>query len=735
MVKPTTRAKLASFLSLGLFMILVPAAAAFGDSGEDLRAAAALGDEAKVRALLEAGVPVDAEARHGRTALLEAANKGQLAVARLLIERGANVNVREDFFGVSAVTAALQTGNVELVGLLLEKGAEGAFEVLFAAIQRDDVGLARMAFATGKVEPLELAAARRESAQSSPELREFLAQAEAVKRQFEPYEPKPERLEESVGKYERPDGGLVARIIRQGKSVEVKIDGEEGAILAAPVEADRFDSADGKVSMFLGGRGGLIEFLLFNREGDISFLRKAQPTEPTDLRAAEGKLAEEEAPARSAAAIVPRPWPQFRGEGAKGVADGQGAPKSWDVSKGVGVRFKTEIPGLALSSPVVWGNRIYVTTAVAIAGETEFNNDKYNDMTPVNDQSEQSFRLYALDTAKGEIVWQREVFRGKPGAPRHIKSSQANSTPLTDGERVVVLFGSIGKLVTYDQAGKLLWQVDLGVLDSTDPPSGTAGWGHASSPILVGEKVIVQADLHKSGFLAAFDIKDGKELWRTQRQDLSSWATPTLVKAKSGDELVVNATTIRGYDPNNGKELWHLGPSSEVVVSTPQEGNGLIYVTAGYPPVRPVYAIRPGQRGDLSLPAGASSSAAIAWSHGRGGTYIPTPILYRGFYHTCNNNGIFTTYDAASGKILATQRLSGSGIGVSASPIAADGRIFVFGEDGTAYVLASGPEPELLGTYSVGEAVMATPAISGGLMVVRTLGHVIGLESTAAPSP
>jgi outer membrane protein assembly factor BamB len=732
-------------LILGLLLLLLIPAAAMGappaDSGEQLRAAAAAGDEAKVRALLDAGTPVDAPARHGRTALLEACWKGHLGVARLLLERGANPSVREAFFGMTALTGALGAGNLELVRLLLDKGAEWADEVLFTAIERDDLGLAKMALDTGRIEPLDLAAARKEAANASAELRELLAKAEGTKRQFPPFRPAAERLAMILGQYQNRDKSVVLVVSQRGTGLELKLTGQEAPIAVEPVEADRFDTADGKISATFAGRGGIIERMMINRDGELLFLGKAPAVEPTDLQASApaptapaAPAVEEETGAGRGAAIVPRPWPMFRGPGSSGVADGQGAPASWDVEKGRGVRFKTPIPGLALSSPVIWGDRIYLTTVVAVEGDPEFNNDKYGDLTPVEDKSEMSFRTYALDT-KGKILWQHEIFRGKSGTARHIKSSHANSTPVTDGEKLVVLFGAVGKLAAYDKDGKILWQTELGPLDSTDPPSGTAGWGHAASPILVGDKIIVQVDRHKDSYLAAFALKDGKEIWRTARNDFSSWSTPTLYSSPNGEELVVNGTTIRGYDPKTGAELWKLGPNSEVVVSTPQVGNDLIYVTAGYPPVRPVYAIRPGQRGDLSLPEGESKSKAIAWSYNRGGTYIPTPILYRGYYHTCNNNGIFTTYDAATGQQLSTQRLSQSGMMVTASPVAADGRLFVFGEDGTAYVLSSGPTPALIGTYPMGEAVMSSPAISGGLMVVRTLGHVFGLESAPADGP
>ncbi|HSN86161.1 MAG TPA: PQQ-binding-like beta-propeller repeat protein, partial [Thermoanaerobaculia bacterium] len=296
---------------------------------------------------------------------------------------------------------------------------------------------------------------------------------------------------------------------------------------------------------------------------------------------------------------------------------------------------------------------------------------------------------------------------------------------------VVVLFGMVGKLAAYDFEGKQLWQKDIGVLDANDPQSGSAEWGHASSPILYGDLVLVQADRRKDSFLAAYRLTTGEEVWKVARQEPSTWATPNVLPAATGDELIANGPTIRAYDPKTGKALWSLGPSSEVVVATPVIGDGLAFVTAGYPPVRPVFAIRPGHRGELALPTKETPSPAVAWSHNRGGTYIPTPLLYRGILYTCNNNGVFTAYDAKTGEQLSITRLSASGTSFSASPVAADGRLYVASETGDVYVLKAAPEPELLATIPMGETVMSTPAISGGLLVVRTLGHIYGLTQAA----
>jgi outer membrane protein assembly factor BamB len=723
-----------SVFAAALVLAAVPLAAApapsTGDPGEALREAARAGDLAQIESLLAAGAPVDAPARYGQTPLYFAAEKGHLEAARRLVEAGADVNVRDGFFGASPLALAMWGDHFELVRYLLGHGAEDAALALAAAAERDDVELARAALATGLIEPLDLAAARRAARDASEALRELLAAATAKTRERPPYRPPAERLAAHAGRYRTREGGEVEVAVRGGGLVLTFP--ERGEVGVAPVEEDRFYSADGGLSIVFGGRAGLVEWALVNRGGELLQLGAAGASDPTPVRAAAPSGGGDAEPAATG---PPRPWPQFRGPAASGIGDGQGVPAAWDVATGEGVRWKTAIPGIGLSSPIVWGGRIFVTTAVSGKGEATFRTGLYGDGTSVDDLSEHSFRLYALDAATGAVVWEREVHRGAPTVRRHLKSSLANSTPATNGERVVVLFGVVGVLAAYDFAGEPLWRRDVGVLDANDPQSGSAEWGHASSPVLYGDLVLIQGDRRKDSFLAAYRLATGEEIWRVPRPEPSTWSTPNVLPAPSGDELIVNGQTIRAYDPKSGRELWTLAPNSAIVVATPVVGEGMAFVTAGYPPVRPVYAVRPGHRGDLSLPLGEDASPAIAWSHDRGGTYIPTPILYRGILYTCNNNGVLTAYRAATGEQLSRTRLSAAGASFSASPVAADGRLYVAGETGEVYVLSAGPEPELLGAYPMGEPVMATPAIAGGLLVLRTLGHVYGLEKPAPTPP
>jgi outer membrane protein assembly factor BamB len=380
------------------------------------------------------------------------------------------------------------------------------------------------------------------------------------------------------------------------------------------------------------------------------------------------------------------------------------------------------------SSPVVWETRIFTVAAAGKSGDNTFRTGLYGDVKPVDDLSEHEWKIYCLDKTTGKILWERTAATGTPKVKRHTKASQANSTPATDGRRVVAVFGSIGLLVAWDINGKELWRHDLGVLDSGWFLDPSYQWGHSSSPIIYRNSVIVQADRQKSSYIAAYDLDTGRELWKTTRDDeISTWGTPTIVRTADGrDELVTNGTRVRGYDPITGAIRWTLGPNSEITIATPVESNGLVIVTGGYPPVRPIYAIRPGASGDISLPKGSTSSAAMAWSNSTEGTYIPTPVVYRGQLFTLNINGIVTAYNAQTGERLFRGRV-GSGGSFSASPVAADGRLYIASEDGDVYVLAAAEGLKEIAKNQMNEVVMGTPAISDGLIFIRTLGHLYAI--------
>ncbi|MDQ3803716.1 MAG: PQQ-binding-like beta-propeller repeat protein [Acidobacteriota bacterium] len=429
-------------------------------------------------------------------------------------------------------------------------------------------------------------------------------------------------------------------------------------------------------------------------------------------------------------------WPSFRGPGATGVAEGRGAPVKWDAAKAENVRWKTPIPGLGHSSPVVWGNKVFVTTAVSSAAKDETRYGLYGDVAPVKDDPKHTWKIYALDKQTGKVLWERVAYEGMPKVKRHPKSTHSDATPATDGRVVVALFGSHG-LYAYNTSGKLLWKQDLGVLDAGWFYDPDYQWEHGSSPIIYKNLVIVQADIQKGSFVAAYDLKTGKQVWKTMREgELPGWGTPTVYEGKARAELITTgAKAVRGYDPLTGKELWRLGPMSEITTPTPFVAHDLIFVTSGYAPIQPIYAIRPGASGDISLKDDKESNQFIAWSKKRGGPYMPTPVVYGDLLYTVSNQGVVTAYQAKTGERVYQQRIADRGGAFTASPVASDGKIYLSSEDGEVFVFKAGPKHELLAVNPVGEVIMATPAISDGMLIVRGLKHVYAIaEPAAAPA-
>ena len=410
-------------------------------------------------------------------------------------------------------------------------------------------------------------------------------------------------------------------------------------------------------------------------------------------------------------------WSSFRGNNASGVAEGRKIPAAWSVDKSQNIVWKTLIPGFSHASPIVWGNRVFVITAISSDNKTGFI-AKDRGIGLAEDSVKHTWRIYGLDKKSGRVIWSQTAYEGIPRARRHVKATQANSTPATDGRYVVALFGSEG-LVCYDVNGKQLWKQDLGILNPGlwDDPSSS--WGHSSSPIIYKDLVIVQADGHKQSFIAAFNLKDGKQVWRADRGEITSWTTPTINTAATRAELVVNGGRfIRGYDPLTGKELWRFSDSdTQVKMQAPLVAHGLIYITGGYPAGRPMYAFKPGAVGDISLKSDQETNDFIAWKSSKGSPYTPTPIIYGDLLYTCADNGVLSAYDAKTGTMIYQQRLPSS---FSASPVAADGKLYLSSEDGDVFVVRAGPTYELLATNVMGQPLMATPAISDGLLVLRT---------------
>lgn len=432
-----------------------------------------------------------------------------------------------------------------------------------------------------------------------------------------------------------------------------------------------------------------------------------------------------------------RIWPQFRGEFARGISEGgQRTAIEWNLQDDEGVAWKTPIPGLAHSSPVIWGDLLFLTTAVDANTEAElsslFGSPGYGAGESVLDEGEQEFRLYCLNKNSGEILWQRTAHSGVPKIKRHPKATHANATPACDAERVVVSFGSEG-LFCYDHAGELLWKTDLGLLNVGAPgypdESGFQ-WGYASSPVLGDGLVITQCDHEGDSYLAAFDADDGSEVWRIEREEDSTWCTPTIYHQPdgAGSQVIVNGYQhIGAYDLETGEEIWRLSGGGDVPVPTPVVQNELIYLTSAHGREAPVRAIRTDAQGELI--ADAEKEDALVWNHPRRGVYMQTPLAYDGLLYCCSDSGVLACYDALTGENLYRNRLGGGSTGFSGSPVVSGGLIYLSGESGEIFVVRAGRKFEELAVNDLEETCLATPAISEGRLYFRSRHHLIAIEA------
>lgn len=720
--------------TLLLTLMLLSQAPAAADLNETLWEAARAGDVARIAAALDKGAEVNAKARYNVTALIFAATNGHVEAVRLLVSRGADVNAQDTFYRARAVDMALSNGHMSAAIVLLKSGSQGAEGVLMFGVQTDNRTLVEAALDSGddvSRRTLEAALARAEREKRSALVPLLKAALDARPTDSSPaFAVDPATLPRFAGAYRDASSGLTMTVTVQDGALVGQVPGQPAAQLV-PTAEHVFRVVEANATLTFNGKEGVINSMSLV-QGPVTMTLTRVPAEAAAAAPAPAPVTPKPAAPTPVPSLVssskPRNWPSFRGDAASGNGDGQRVVSEWDVASGKNIKWKTPIPGIANASPIVWGNRVFVTTAISRAGDSTFRTGLYGDVKPVEDLSEHTWKMYCLDKTTGKVLWEQVAFTGTPKVKRHTKGTQANSTPVTDGRRVVAAFGSPGLLVAWDMNGNELWRADLGTLDSGWFFDPTFQWGHASSPIIYRNSVILQADQQKGSYIAAWDLDSGKERWKTVRDgEISTWGTPVIVRSATGrEEIITNGTKIRGYDPETGKLLWTLGPNSEVTVATPVAAHGLVFVTGGYPPVRPVYAIRPGGSGDISLAAGTSSSEMIPWSNRTEGTYIPTPIAYGDHLYTVNNNGVVTAYDARTGQRAFRGRV-GVGGTFSASPVAADGRLFFASEDGEVYVVNAGPDLKQIAKNEMKEVIMATPALVDGLIIVRTLGHVYGI--------
>lgn len=422
-----------------------------------------------------------------------------------------------------------------------------------------------------------------------------------------------------------------------------------------------------------------------------------------------------------------RHWPQWRGPQGDGVAPHGDPPTTW--SETANVRYKVAIPGRGHASPVVWGDRIYLLTAVdaepaapAPAAGAPAEGERRE--RGVAADRELRFVVLALDRATGKTVWERTVIRARPHEGTHTDGSWAAASAVTDGERIWAFFGSRG-IYCLNSKGEVLWQKDLGDMQTRN------GFGEGASPVLAGDTLVVNWDHEGEDFIVGLDAKTGAERWRAARDEPTSWSTPYVVQVDGRRQVVVNATgKVRAYDAATGKVVWEVGGMTTNAIPMPVSADGLLFVTSGFRG-NALKAIRlAGARGDLT------GTPAVAWSHDRDTPYVPSPLLYRGvLYFLKTNTGILSALDAATGKVhYGPARLEGIE-GVYASPVAAAGRIYVAGRNGATAVLAAGPELKVLAVNRLDDGFEASPAVVGREIYLRGRRHLYAIAEGAKAAP
>ncbi len=420
------------------------------------------------------------------------------------------------------------------------------------------------------------------------------------------------------------------------------------------------------------------------------------------------------------AADSPRNWPQFRGADSRGVSgDDPRLPESWSATENV--RWKTPLPGMGWASPVVWENRIFLTH-VANEGSIEevrkglyFGGDR-----PDISQNAHRWIVSGIDLDSGKTIWETQLRRSVPPTPRHLKNSYASETPVTDGEHVYAHFGYLGTWCL-DLDGKVVWTRHW------QPYRIRNDWGTAASPILHQGRLYLVNDNEERSTLTCLDKATGKTIWEVQRDEGSNWSTPFVWENDLRTEIVTTGTgKVRSYDLD-GTLLWELGGMSSIVIPVPFAGHGMLYLSSGYvgDQNRPVFALRPGAEGDISLREGQSSGEFIAWHHPQAAPYNPSPLLYKELYYTLYDRGFLTCHDAVTGKeIYGKQRLAAGANAFTASPWAYNDRIFCLSEDGDCFVIEHGGEYRLIRKNTIGELCMATPAIAQGSLILRGGEHL-----------
>jgi len=429
----------------------------------------------------------------------------------------------------------------------------------------------------------------------------------------------------------------------------------------------------------------------------------------------------------SASAASDSNWPQFRGPNAGGVSENP-APLVWNVASNENIGWQTPIPGLGHASPIVWGDRVYLATAVRPGAKADLKIGIYGAGDSYKEKEAHQWRLLCLDKSNGTILWNKLGLEAVPRLERHTKASHCNSTPATDGRRIVAIFGSEG-LFCFDMDGHPLWRRDLGKMDAGPWDAPDLQWGFASSPVLHDGRVFVQCDVLSGQFLAAYDANDGHEIWRTVHKDVANWCTPTI--AAAADQVVVNGwKQIGGFDIATGKLLWELSGGGDIPVPAPLIAFDMAFFTSAHGKYRPLRAVRLDARGNITPPEVEATNSAVVWCHPRLGSYMQTPIVVGPLLWSCDWMGVLTCVDARTGRIHYSERLGKGGRAFTASPVAAKNNLYFTSEEGDVFVVPAQESFQVLATNKMDGSCLATPALSDGTILFRTTENLIAICST-----
>jgi outer membrane protein assembly factor BamB len=704
---------------------------------ESLRRGARLGDAELVKQSLDAKVDVNGQTEYGVTALSLACNHGHIEVVQLLLDRGADPNIKDKFYGVGPLGWAISRDRIEIVKLLVAAKASDMDSSLATAVASNNLKLVE-AILPSETLTLEGLKAAWKSAKSS-KLDEIVALIESKLPEAErPEIAKPKmsaeelkKLQDIVGSYKNEAGN---KLIFSMEEEQLVVRGEEDSqkFPLTATEADQFETNGMKLT-FKREADKVVSFQLKIGERLVSYVREGATS------TASFKPVEPSATAEPIVSANVRPdfpldsnnWPGFRGTLSRGVSSKAEIPIQWDGASGQNIAWKTAIDGLATSSPVVWEGKVYMTTAIRESDQRGFRVGPYGDVESEEFDGECIFQVLCLSLDTGEILWKKQANKAFPKVKRHAKSSHANPTPVTDGRHLIVSFGGDG-MYAYSIDGQLLWDLNLGMLDSGWFYDPTYQWGFGSSPAIFEDMVIFQCDVQEGSFIVAVDIATGKQRWRVPRNEIPTWGSPVGFVDSSGQPTIVVSGTKESaaYDAKTGEKLWALGGFSEIVVPTPQVTPHSIVLASGYAPVQPIVSLSHSARGELKMPADKKGSDPFQWNVTRGGPYMPTPVIFQERLYVLDNSGILSCFSMQNGTRLYRKRIrNNEATAFTASPVIAGEHLFAISEIGISFVVKLGTEAEVVATNTLGEAVLASPAISGTKLLIRGEKHLYAIEA------